>query len=340
VKIVLFGASHWHVPLYLDALERSGAHVVAVSDREGHRGADVARRFGCLCYASDEALLLAEHQFDFAFVFARHADLAALGAMLVDRRIPFAMEKPCGIDAAEVAELRARAEAAGLYVAVPFILREGDLLACIRQAEGEHSRLHHAAFRFIAGPLARYRETSAWMFDRAQAGGGCTINLGVHFIDLFVQLTGQPVAAVRAVMGNRSQGAGVEDHAVLLLTAADGTEGVVEVGYTFPGGAPEPREFAFTISSDAGYYRAAPGGVSFIRRAAPALGAGVLPASLDTDALYGDFVTRVLADVRTGAAPLAGLADAEAVMRVIDAAYASATADGARREVVTFAGGT
>lgn len=332
MRIALLGASHWHVPLYLEALERSGARVVAVSDREAGRGVYVARRFGCPCCASDEALL-AEHQFDFAFVFARHVDLASLGAMLVERRIPFAMEKPCGINAAEVAALRVRAERAGLYVAVPFILRKGDLLRRIREAEGDRSRLHHAAFRFIAGPLARYRETSAWMFDRSQAGGGCTINLGVHFIDLFVQLTGQPVAAVRAVMGNRSQGAEVEDHSVLLLTAADGTEGVVEIGYTFPGGAPEPREFSFSISSDAGYYRAAAGGVSFVRRDAPALGAGVLAASLDTDALYGDFVARVLADVQAGAAPLAGLADAEAVMRVIDAAYASAREGGARREV-------
>jgi hypothetical protein len=37
----------------------------------------------------------------------------------------------------------------------------------------------------------------------------------------------------------------------------------------------------------------------------------------------------VLRDIQSGAAPIAGLADIEAVMRVIDAGYASARAGGA-----------
>ena len=333
MKIALLGASHWHVPLYLDALQRSGHPVVAVSDREGVRGGAVAQRFGCPCYAADEELLQ-RHEVEFAFVFGRHAELAALGGMLIDRGIPFAMEKPCGISAIEVAALCKRAEAKRLYVAVPFILRVGELLGRIRESEAALApRLHHAAFRFIAGPVTRYRNGADWMLDPAQAGGGCTINLGVHFIDLFRQLARQPVRAVRAVMTNRSQGVAVEDHSVLLLSSADGANCVVETGYSFPGGAPEPREFSFSISTGAGYYRAAPSGVSFLRRDAAAAGPTVLPAVLDTDPLYGNFVDRVLAEVQSGAVPVAGLMDALAVMRVIDAAYASARADGALREV-------
>jgi predicted dehydrogenase len=333
MRVVLLGASHWHVPLYLDALQRSGHSVVAVSDREGVKGETVAHRFGCPCHASDQELLR-QYAIDFAFVFGRHADLAALGGTLVDRGIPFAMEKPCGISAAQVATLRERAEAKRLYVAVPFILRVGELLDRIRGSEGSlPTRLHHAAFRFIAGPVARYRNGADWMLDPATAGGGCTMNLAVHFIDLFRQLTGQPVAAVRAVMTNRSQGVAVEDHSVLLLTAADGTPGVLETGYSFPGGGAEPREFSFSISTEAGYYRSASGGVSFLRRDAAASGPTLLPAGLDTDPLYGNFVNRVLAEVQSGATPVAGLRDVEAVMRVIDAAYASARADGALRKI-------
>ena len=322
------------MPLYLDALERADAELVAVSDREHARGAAIARRFGCPCYESDEALL-ARHTPDFAFVFARHAALASLGTELVERRIPFAIEKPCGISAAEVAGLRAKAERTGLYVAVPFILRVGQLLEVIRTEEGTlPTRLHHAAFRFIAGPLARYRDGSAWMLDRAEAGGGCTINLAVHFIDLVMQLTGGRIASVAAAMTNRSQHADVEDHSMLLLTVEDGTTVAVETGYTFPSGAPEPREFTFSLSSDRCYYRAAPGGVSVLRRDSPTVGPALVPAGLDTDPLYGDFVRRVLSEVRAGAAPIAGLADAEAVMRVIDAAYTSASSGGARCEVL------
>jgi predicted dehydrogenase len=333
MRIALLGASHWHVPLYLDALQRSGQPVVAISDPEGVHGASVAARFGCPCHASDLELLQ-RHDIDFAFVFGRHVGLAALGSALVGRGIPFAMEKPCGISAAEVATLCRLAAAKRLYVAVPFILRAGELLGRIRDAEGAlPTRLHHAAFRFIAGPVSRYRNGADWMLDPAQSGGGCTINLGVHFIDLFRQLCGQPVRAVRAVMNSRAQGVAVEDHSVLLLTSADGADCIVETGYSLPGGAPEPREFSFSISSDAGYYRAAPGGISFLRRDAAAAGPALLPAVLDTDPLYGNFVDRVLAEVHSGASPIAGLADVLSVMRVIDAAYASARADGALQVV-------
>src|SRR5208337_963729 len=231
MRVALLGASHWHVPLYLDALERSGVRVVAVSDREAVHGAAIAQRFGCPCLRTDEELLQ-RYDLDFAFAFGRHVDLPRTGEMLVARRIPFAIEKPCGVNADDVARLRAQAEAAGLYVAVPFIQRMGDLLRRIRETEAAlPTRLHHASFRFIGGPLSRYRNGSAWMLDLSQYGGGCTINLGVHFIDLFRLLTGQEIIGVRALMSNRSQGAEVEDYSALLLTAADATVGLVETGY-------------------------------------------------------------------------------------------------------------
>ena len=127
MRVALLEASHWHAHLYLDALQRSGVEIVGVSDREGVKGAaQIAQRFGCPLYSS-YLELLERTQFDFAFAFGRHVEMPAIGHALIDRGIPFVMEKPCGTSAAAVAELRARAEAAKLYVAVPFILRLGEI---------------------------------------------------------------------------------------------------------------------------------------------------------------------------------------------------------------------
>ncbi|MNG15799.1 hypothetical protein D3C84_996500 [compost metagenome] len=49
---------------------------------------------------------------------------------------------------------------------------------------------------------------------------------------------------------------------------------------------------------------------------------------LDTDVYYPLFVKQVLAECRNGAKPIASLRDAEAIMQVMDAAYASARQGG------------
>ena len=49
MRVALLEVSHWHVPLYLDALEAPGIEVVAVSDAEKVKGEAIAARFGTGC---------------------------------------------------------------------------------------------------------------------------------------------------------------------------------------------------------------------------------------------------------------------------------------------------
>jgi predicted dehydrogenase len=331
MKVALLEASHWHVPLYLDALERSGVEVVGVSDRENSKGTQIAARFGCPVYESYRELL-DRTSVDFAFAFGRHIEMPQIGKALIDRKIPFAIEKPCGTSAASVAELRASADAANLYVAVPFILRVGDLVRALREVEGAlPTRIHHASFRFVVGPPSRYEQRgAAWMLDPSQSGGGCTINVATHFVDLFRLVTGQEIKTVSATMNSRDPASAIEDFSVMVMTAADGTIGVIETGYTFPSDKVEQREFSFALSSDASYYRSGRDAVLVTRRVArDDARAATIPVGLDTDPYYGVFVERVLAEAKSGGHPVAGLREAEEVMRALDAAYASARVGGA-----------
>jgi predicted dehydrogenase len=328
-KVALIGAGHWHVPLYLQRLAGPDIEVVAVSDPDAACARRVAARYGCPAFASD-AEALAAGPVDLALLFGRHSDLAALGAQCVAHRIPFVIEKPCGLNAEEVGALRREAEAAGVYAAVPFVFRLSDLRHAIEIKEGRlPARFHHLAFRFVVGPPERYiRAGSGWMLDRAIAGGGSTINVGSHFIDLFRLLTGSPIRSVCAIMSNRGHRLAVEDHSMLLMTAEDGTTGIIETGYSYPSTKDDQREFSFSLSSDAAYYRSAPD-MLLVRPRVPEPRTRNVPVRLDTDIYYPLFFDRVLADLASGAAPVAGLADAEAMMRVVDAAYDSAR-DGGR----------
>jgi predicted dehydrogenase len=207
LRIVLTGVSHWHLPFYLDpCLALSGTAVVGVSDPDPARAREVALRVGCPAFTDDREMC-AQLQPDFAFVLGRHCDMAALGRLLIEARIAFVMEKPCGISVAEVADLADSARASGVFAAVPLVFRYCELLDALRdEAAGEP--IQYASFKFIGGSVERYREARCeWMLNRATAGGGALINLGVHFLDLCrVLLPEECLEVVGATLSNANAG--------------------------------------------------------------------------------------------------------------------------------------
>lgn len=322
MKAALVEVGHWHASMYASALRALGIPVAAVCDRDPERARRAAAETGAAAFGSlDE--LLAGAAVDFVFAFGRHLDMPGIAEKLLARRIPFAMEKPGGLSAADVTRTRRLAESAGVFVAVPFVFRTSQLLAEVaRTAEALPGRFSHLAFRSMHGGPQRYVENgNGWLLDPAQSGGGCTINLSVHFVDLFFALTAEPVATVFARMSHRTHGLAVEDHSLLVLTGRDGAVCEIETSYTFPPDPRAKREFYFSVASQRMYAYRAEGGMWMSRR--DGAGGRLVPVELDNDAFYPPFVERTLADVRAGRPPVAGLAELEAVMRVVDAAYRS-----------------
>jgi len=334
MKVAIIEASHWHIPLYLTALEAPGIEVVALSDRENAKGKEIAERFNCRLYESYEELLDRE-QVDFAFAFGRHAEMFRIGETLVRRKIPFTLEKPCGVRADEVTRLRQQAESAGVYVAVPFIFRISDFLAAVTEVEGPvPGSFNHLQFRFIVGQPSRYVAAGApWMLDPAIAGGGSTINVATHFIDLFRYLTGKEVATVSAQMHARTHRGAVEDYSLVTLSTEDGVIGLVESGYSFPSTPDVQREFSFTLGSDRNYFQSGADRIDYRVRDDLSAGTRSRSVRLDTDVYYPIFVKQVLSEYPGGRASIAGLRDAEAMMRVMDAAYASARQGGTPQKI-------
>lgn len=339
MKVAILEASHWHVPLYLDSLEANGIKVVAVSDQENVKGQAIAERFKSKFYISSRELLDRE-KIDFAFAFGRHSEMPVLAEELIARRIPFALEKPCGISMSQVTRLRKLAEEANVYCAVPFIFRMSDLLSAVEGIEGRiPSNFNYMSVRFIVGPPERYNVAgSGWALDPQFSGGGSTINVATHFIDFFRLITGKEVVRVSAIMNSRTHHGDVEDYSLLTMQTEDGVTGLVETGYSFPSTADEQREFSFTFSSDRMYAKSGPDRIEIRDRKDLNGGTRSLRLRLETDVYYPLFVKQVLAECRTGVKPIASLRDAEAVMQVMDAAYASAQQSGAPQTLVPISG--
>src|SRR5215469_16333980 len=207
MKLAFIGASHWHLPLYLDpALEIDGVEVAGVSDPDAACVKVLAARLGC-AGDTDFRTLCHKTRPDFVVALGRHCDMVDEAKFLLEEGIPFALEKPCGLNAREVMELAALEERTGNFAAVPLVFRNGDFTARLRKMSARG--IQYMTYRFIAGFPARYKKANChWMLDPALAGGGSTINLGIHFFDLAMLLMGAEVAVRQAVMSNAAWGHG------------------------------------------------------------------------------------------------------------------------------------
>jgi predicted dehydrogenase/uncharacterized membrane protein YfcA len=241
LRIAAIEVSHWHArhdsptsATSSPCRRRAGRH----PDASAAILAERAAALGGPPAFTDAARMLDETRPDFVIALGRHRGMASTAHLLLDRGVPFLMEKPMGISAVEVRGIADRSAARGAFVAVPFIQRCQPFTARARQvlAEGRLGPVSHFYFRLNRPTSARYPGWgSPWMLDLAEAGGGCLRNLGPHGLDLFRFVLGEEAEVTGAQLSGRALGQPVEDYASVLLRSASGVIGTVEVGNTYPG---------------------------------------------------------------------------------------------------------
>jgi predicted dehydrogenase len=243
-----------------------------------------------------------------------------LGRLLVDAGVPFLIEKPAGLTAHDVQSLRDLVRARGLHVGTGFNFRVSEWFKRVRDlTAGDPASV--ARFAFISGPPRRYRTLdSAWMLDPARSGGGCTINLAGHLIDLFRLFTQTEPHVHSALMSNASWGEPVEDYSMIALRS-ERAVGVVETGYGFPG---ELGTFdqLFSLRTASWYVVVRSDDVVEITDART-FHVDVLHTPTGNLRWYPGFVAESLDRFERGLPPVADLDDLLAAMRIIDAAYAA-----------------
>ena len=316
LRIAFLGVSHWHVPLYFPGLPENS--VVAVSDASPEIAQRFAGQLNCPCY-TDWRKLLDEVKPDFVFAFARHCDMKEMALELIARGLPFTMEKPMGMRAADVDEIIAAAEKARAFCAIPFVWRYSDTVAQLKE-ELLSGKIIHMSYRFIAGPPSRYLDTSPWMLHADTAGGGCMTNLGVHFIDMALHLTDSDGADVLASVYQYGE-YDIETYASSLLRLSSGASLTLETGYAYPMEDGIKRENRWTIVTENGYYILADNcleareyGKEVVR----------IPLNTDSDVYYPKFAAASLEDFVCGRRPRAALPEMLTTRRILDDMNAAA----------------
>lgn len=320
IRIAAIEVGHWHAvhdAAYLRHLTAMpDVTLVGVQDSDAALARKRAAEAGDPPTFTDYHQMLTETRPDFVLGLGRHRQMAKIAHDLLDRGLPFMMEKPMGISAAEVQSIAEKAARVKGYAAVPLFQRYQPFAVRARQllAEGRFGPLSHIYVRLNRPAPARYPAwDSAWMLDPAEAGGGCLRNLGPHGLDMFLHLTGEDAQATGAQISTRAHGQRVEDYASVLLRSTTGVLGTVEVGNGFPRAGTDGewkiagRDAILTLKDG-------------VLKLATAQGDETTPCP-DDELRYFPAIRDILDAWRRGAAPPISVHDCLRVVRLIDQAY-------------------
>jgi predicted dehydrogenase len=325
LRVAFTGVSHWHAPMYyIPAARSAGVNIVAITDPDARVVESVSRDLGAKGF-TDYREMINSVRPELVFAFGRHCDMPDIANALIDEKVPFIIEKPGGLNSAQVSAFRDRAKAKNVYAGCGFNFRVSDLYKKIQSLIGDDP-VTHASFRYIAGGPYRYREANcAWMLDPKLSSGGSTINLSVHFIDLFRLFSKSQPNEVASLMGNFTWHLPIEDYSSMIIRSPSSIC-TVETGYTYPS-EHGVFDLRFSIRTTRHYIVVRNDNVLEVHRNSDS---HMEQYSIETSNMYmyPPFVTESVDRFVKGDPPLANLDDLVEVMKVVDAAYESSRGGG------------
>jgi predicted dehydrogenase len=183
------------------------ADIVAVSDLNLDRARSAAEKYGVPRVYGDPAELLADpevHAVSICTWNDTHVPLA-LAALQAGKHV--LVEKPMSRTHAEALEVQRAAEQSGRIVQVGFVRRHSPNAQVLKTFVdgGDLGEIYYAK----ASVIRRVGNPGGWFADKAVAGGGPLIDVGVHVVDLCWYLMGSPRAVAVSAnsysrLGNRA----------------------------------------------------------------------------------------------------------------------------------------
>lgn len=357
VRVGLIGTSWWAEAMYLPALQHHdlGA-ITALCGRDAAKATEVARRWGIPTVFGDAEALIDSGSVDAVIVASSNASHHPLAMVAIQRGLHVLCEKPLGLDGVQATALADAASDAGIVSMTPFTYRFMPMNRQLRRHIDEKyiGRPYHMAARYYTG-YAREGEY-AWRFDRAEAGSGVLGDLGSHWIDLAENLLG-PIVAVSATTSTAVQRAprpdgspyeACEDVAMMHVRFASRATGQLLVSAVDWVGTPFGQTHHVEVHGSAGTLtgycdwdtvqlvcgvRSGEVGPPQPLPPSPDIWAGVRTDTVHntyrdvfrtTEAMTRGWVTAIA----TGSGAEPDLTQGAHVQRVVDAALASAAADG------------
>jgi predicted dehydrogenase len=310
-----------------------GHRLVAVVDRIEERAGRVAARWPGCSTSTDPRTVLERTDVDLIVVATTNDALAPLTLAAIERGHHVLVEKPAARNAAELVPVLAAAQKRQVTVKVGFNHRFHPAFLKAREIfdSGVTGPVMYIRARYGHGGRLGYERE--WRADPSVAGGGELLDQGVHLIDLARWFAGEFVD-VSGRIGTFFWRMAVEDNGFLHLATATG-----QVAWLHASCTEWKNLFSFEIvCRDAKLQIDGLGGSYGVERLTfyrmrPAMGppeTTVWEYPGADESWRAEFL-HLVASIETGDPPSGSLADAHAVLKIVDAVYAQhATASGTR----------
>ena len=211
----------------MEALVRSGAaEIVGVADPAVPDALDTL----------DELL---EHELDGIVIATPNALHAEQALAALERGVAVFCQKPLGRDERETQAVVRAARDADRLLGVDLSYRYTAAAQALRDAMPSLGDVYAGELVFHNA----YGPDKAWFYDRASAGGGCVLDLGIHLVDLALWLLDPEVTNVEARLLHHG-GHDVEDFAVARLDLDSGATLSLTCSWNLPAG----RDCVFDVS--------------------------------------------------------------------------------------------
>ena len=236
---VITDAGGAHLDAYFTGLAQiEEAESVSLADPSGRSEAQARKALGAKLKGvyKDRGEMLRQAKPQMALVSLEAAQAPPAIAAALDAGCHVFAEKPACVRAEDFAKLTRTAQQKHRHLMLALANR---LHAPVREAkrllrEGKLGKVYGIEIHLVADQTRLKRETyhKSWFAQKAKAGGGHLIWLGIHWLDLALHVTGlkvQQVAGFAGVVGG--QPIDVEDSAAVALRFDNGSFGTLTSGY-------------------------------------------------------------------------------------------------------------
>ena len=244
LRIASIGVSHWHSVFdsaYLKrVLDLEDVTLVAIQDENTQILEDRKDRLGTnVLTFTDYETMVEVVEPDLVIALGAHDHMSVVAHYLLDKKVPFLMEKPMSFSALELKGVVEKFRSTNGFASVALHNRYTQFVSLAKRyvSDQTYGPLTHFYSRMNRPTSARYPNWgSDWMLDPSRSNGGCLRNLGNHGFDIFCYLTEEPdsVSVAGAKLSWKTLEQRVEDYASVMVTTDTGVLGTVEIGNCYP----------------------------------------------------------------------------------------------------------
>ncbi|MBQ2662332.1 MAG: Gfo/Idh/MocA family oxidoreductase [Clostridia bacterium] len=214
-------------------LEDKNNEIVAVLDKAGDVAKMVAQKYGVKHYFTDVEELFKTVECDAVYIATPvfcHKEQALLA---LEYGVNVFMEKPISLNEKEGKEILDAFKAKGKQLTIGYMMGFHNLhqKAASLIKEGKLGSVNLFKMQFSCW----YPEIAgAWRQKKALGGGGCIMDLAVHCMELFMNITGEDIEKIKGFFATRTFGYEVEDTAVITFKSESGILGHIDVNFNVP----------------------------------------------------------------------------------------------------------